>query len=474
MGRGSRGTSSETKKYGQPLYASAWLDERTALVAGGGGKKSSGIPNRILIAPYNAEEDQLGDAESWTHTDEDAPQRLAVHPSRTHVVCAFGGSLGVFRTRRDEAASSTTTLGGDGSAARGNGTASASRGEPRWIIEPCIDLGLPPRVSVTPDEREIKCAAFNGQGTRLALGLESGEVKILSWPSLEVEKELGAHEKGAVTDIAWAPDGDGLLTTSAENATTSNIGRGACVWSVERGERVRTLFDESIVKTRARNVVFRGAAFGPKSSSSSSSTSGVAWTGLNLDGEGWVVKWDAATWRVLSKARVFNKEPISGFAVNAQGTLVAVGSSEGHVKVVDALKFTPIKRVKGAHMIFVTTMAWNPKGNVILSGSADASGNAMKIRKRSWTLRLILWFTVLVLLTLFWLTILQFLFPDPLVHALESGDFSRAAQAVSDYFSEGKNPAGALDQLEEMVEDVFTTATNVATDAMPTLGRDEL
>jgi prolactin regulatory element-binding protein len=463
----ARGTSSETKKYGQPLYASAWLDERTALVAGGGGKKSSGIPNRILIASYNADEDQLGEAESWTHTDEDAPQRLAAHPSRTHVVCAFGGSLGVFRTRRNEAA--VTSTRGDRSAGGGDGAASASRAKPSWIIEPCVDLGLPPRVSVTPDEREIKCAAFNGQGTRLALGLESGEVKILSWPSLEVEKELGAHEKGAVTDIAWAPDGDGLLTTSAENATTSNIGRGACVWSVERGERVRTLFDESIVKTRARNVVFRGAAFGPKLSSS---TSGVAWTGLNLDGEGWVVKWDTATWRVLSKARVFNKEPISGFAVNAQGTLVAVGSSEGHVKVMDALKFTPIKRVKGAHMIFVTTMAWNPKGNVILSGSADASGNAMKIRKRSWTLRLILWLTVLVLLTLFWLTILQFLFPDPLVQALESGDFSRAAQAVSDYFSEGKNHAGALDQLEEMVEDVV--ATTAAADAMPTLGRDEL
>ena len=112
--------------------------------------------------------------------------------------------------------------------------------------------------------------------------MESGEVKILSWPSLEVEKELGAHEKGAVTDIAWAPDGDGLLTTSAENATTSNIGRGAAVWSLERGQRVRTLFDESIAKSGARNVVFRGAAYG----SGTNASTNVAWTGVNLDGEG--------------------------------------------------------------------------------------------------------------------------------------------------------------------------------------------
>jgi len=34
------------KKFGSPLYASTWADHRTLIVAGGGGKKSSGIPNR--------------------------------------------------------------------------------------------------------------------------------------------------------------------------------------------------------------------------------------------------------------------------------------------------------------------------------------------------------------------------------------------------------------------------------------------
>ena len=236
----ARARARRAKKYGQPIYAGAWLDDRTALLAGGGGKKSSGIPNRILIAscergPHGT---TLADAEAWTHTDEDAPQRLAVHPGREHVVCAFGGTLGVFRARR-----------GANDGADEGASSSGTNGEARWTIESCASaLGLPNRVHVTPDEREIKCAAFDAEGARLALGLESGEVKILAWPSLEVEKELGAHEKGAVTDIAWAPDGDGLLTTSAENATASNIGRGAAVWSVERGERVLTLFDESIVK----------------------------------------------------------------------------------------------------------------------------------------------------------------------------------------------------------------------------------
>ncbi|CEF98356.1 Quinonprotein alcohol dehydrogenase-like superfamily [Ostreococcus tauri] len=430
--------ASNAKKYGQPIYACAWLDDRTALLAGGGGKKSSGIPNRILIASLESSDTStttLAEAEAWTHTDEDAPQRLAVRPGGEEVVCAFGGTLGVFRARRS--ASGAETASGDAIGEEKGKDRSSST----WTIAPANDLGLPSRVSVTPDEREIKCAAFNAEGTRLAIGLESGEVKILLWPSLEVEKELGAHEKGAVTDIAWAPDGDDLLTTSAENATTSNIGRGAVVWSVERGERVRTLFDESIANSRARNVVFRGAAYGPGTSASTS----VAWTGVNLDGEGWVVKWDAKTWKVISKARVFKSEPISGFSVNAQGTLVAVGSSEGEVKVIDAQKFTLIKPVKRAHMIFVTAMAWNPKGNVVLSGSADASALATKIKKQSWTLRLLLWFTVLVVLILCWVTVLSAIFPDPIARVLESRPDSW--NAVADFFSEGIKPTSAAESI---------------------------
>ena len=149
--------------------------------------------------------------------------------------------------------------------------------------------------------------------------------------------------------------------------------------------------------------------------------------------------------KVISKARVFKSEPISGFSVNAQGTLVAVGSSEGEVKVIDAQKFTLIKPVKRAHMIFVTAMAWNPKGNVVLSGSADASALATKIKKQSWTLRLLLWFTVLVVLILCWVTVLSAIFPDPIARVLESRPDSW--NAVADFFSEGIKPTSAAESI---------------------------
>ena len=41
------------KKFGAPLYASAWADHRCLIVAGGGGKRSSGIPNRVVVATFD-------------------------------------------------------------------------------------------------------------------------------------------------------------------------------------------------------------------------------------------------------------------------------------------------------------------------------------------------------------------------------------------------------------------------------------
>ena len=36
----------EALKYGAPLYCACWPSEDIAIVGGGGGKKSSGIPNK--------------------------------------------------------------------------------------------------------------------------------------------------------------------------------------------------------------------------------------------------------------------------------------------------------------------------------------------------------------------------------------------------------------------------------------------
>ena len=40
---------------------------------------------------------------------------------------------------------------------------------------------------------DIKCTAFNADGSVLGIGLESGEVQLCAWPSLQVTATLGKH-----------------------------------------------------------------------------------------------------------------------------------------------------------------------------------------------------------------------------------------------------------------------------------------
>ena len=76
------------------LYASAWLDERTLVVAGGGGKKSSGIPNRMCVATFDGV--TLSEPLFSCHTDETAPQGLIPTPDKTRLLCVFSGDVALY------------------------------------------------------------------------------------------------------------------------------------------------------------------------------------------------------------------------------------------------------------------------------------------------------------------------------------------------------------------------------------------
>lgn len=110
--------------------------------------------------------------------------------------------------------------------------------------------------------------------------------------------------------------------------------------------------------------------------------SGVAYTGMNLGGEGYVVKWETEGWTVKSKSKV-TRDPISAMALAPDGSTLAVGNSEGHVCVVDGGSLAVRSVEKGAHMIFVTTMAYNTDGSVVLSGSAVSRRGSRRGRGRA-------------------------------------------------------------------------------------------
>ena len=357
------------KKFGAPLYASAWIDDRVALVAGGGGKKSSGIPNRVMQASFDSVE--LTEPLASVHTDETAPQVLCAHPYGAELLVAFSGDVAVYVVTANDA--STQLAETEESDAPPPEASAPYRISPRDLDE---SSGAATRVTLATCD--VKCAAFSPDGASLAVGLESGEVRLFAWPTLEPSgTRLDGSHADAVNGVAFSPDGTSLLSTSSE---TVKDGRGPAVWNVSTGAKIATLVDETREKAAGKarfGRQYRFCGFAPCGS--------FALVGLNDGGEGHVCKWACDTWKPHGKPQRVTREPLSAMAFDPTGRTVACGDSEGHVMIVDAKTLATKKTIKGAHMIFVTTMAYSPDGCVVLSGSADASACCTVVSRKRGT-----------------------------------------------------------------------------------------
>lgn len=162
-----------SKKYGQPLFAGAWVkgkkkgdgdgdgkeeaeEEGLVLLAGGGGNQRSGVPNSLLLAEYDFESTVLTDALDTFTTADDPPYRMAAHPAGEGVVCSFEKDCRLFEVCRDDASG---------------------------------------KVKVGVAEREIQglqgvgeqnCLVFSPDGTCLAAGGDDGHLRVIEWGTFKV------------------------------------------------------------------------------------------------------------------------------------------------------------------------------------------------------------------------------------------------------------------------------------------------
>ena len=388
-----------TKKFGMPLYASAWADERSLLVAGGGGKKSSGIPNRVCVATFDGE--TLSEPLFSCHTDETAPQALVMFPDNSRVLCVFGGDVAVYDVTRDPDVPGDEALGEDENAdppAREETTKSP------YVVKPARLAADGSAARSKLADCDVKCAAFSSDGAKLAVGLEDGTVAVCEWGDdddraggLAVTSDIGKHAD-AVTGVCFSPDDDDvLLTTSAESAV-SRENAGAALWSVGEKQRLFAFQDPTTAKTLAaakrnkRNArvvaSYRAAVF---------RADGDVVTVLNVNGEGYVSRWTPSVggndaknekwrrWKHAGSIRA-TRDPVSAAASARDGDAMCLGTSEGDVAVVETGAPGRLRvraRDTAAHMIFVTTVAFSTDGSFVLSGSADASARCVSAKRVS-------------------------------------------------------------------------------------------
>ncbi|CDO74285.1 hypothetical protein BN946_scf184663.g6 [Trametes cinnabarina] len=83
-----------------------------------------------------------------------------------------------------------------------------------------------------------------------------------------------------------------------------------------------------------------------------------------------ICKWDTETWK-MTKTRQVSDRQVTCFDISPDGKLLAYGSSDLTVGVVDAQTLAPLLNILKAHDFPPTTLRFNPTSDKLISGSAD-------------------------------------------------------------------------------------------------------
>uniref|UniRef100_A0A061R5G7 Prolactin regulatory element-binding protein n=1 Tax=Tetraselmis sp. GSL018 TaxID=582737 RepID=A0A061R5G7_9CHLO len=353
--------SQKNKKFGCPLYSAAWASPSCVVLAGGGGKKTSGIKNKILAVPVRngaLEEETL--ACSTGETEFDVPYRLLLHPDLAGGLVAMAGSGGcrsVEVARAPDGTLSSIALGTEGTAACKRLTA---------------DTG-------------VSRICFGGRRMDSAfLGLEDGRVLVLSYPTLELKGDFATAGSDVKPDDRGVKDMDVAPASVGPMLVAASDGGKGTVWHWPSGKMLAELEVPPGLKPGRGYSGCRFARdtddmFGEPNTvyavvNSGGTGSVVAWqwgqgAAEDLD-EALRIGWSKA--RVSSRLRVAN-DPITCMEISPSGRWIAAGTSEGDLVVCRTGRLSCVKRVRQAHMVFATALAWSPDGSQVVSVSGDAS-----------------------------------------------------------------------------------------------------
>ncbi|KAG6543925.1 hypothetical protein Mapa_014765 [Marchantia paleacea] len=319
---------------------------------GGGGDRKNGVKNKLLLAHYAFAADVLSEAIYTLSTDDDPPYRLAVHPGSNEIVCSVSKDCRLVELNTEEDLKLEVS---------------------KRVVQPLQDIG------------EQNCLVFSGDGTRLATGGEDGHLRVFEWPSLElVMDQAGAHT--AVKDIDFSLDGS-LLVSTGDN--------GPCrVWDLSRASAVT-----SLTANKGANLGF--CRF------SRDGTKPFLFITMREGGKGVISIWNSTTWKKSTSKRL-SEYPISAFAISPDGRFLAIGTSEGDVKVLNAKNLAVVLQVKSAHMVFVTSMEFSPNSRALLSVSGDSSARVTAISEptkwEGWRIYMLMF---LLLLLSYWFFIVR-------------------------------------------------------------------
>ncbi|XP_030450331.1 SEC12-like protein 2 [Syzygium oleosum] len=360
--------SKNSQQYGVPLYGAAWApldrirsrfrsrgppaeleaeggggggtdgersgdgNDRSYLVlAGGGGEGSSGIPNAVLLAEFDFASGSLSEQPvAKLGTGSDLPYRMAVHPQGDGVVCALPKGCRLFEWEDPENAEDHK-------------------------------LGLKTSEKVLgqlENAGQQLALVFSHDGSLLAAGGEDGKLMVFKWPSMDIILNE-AQTPSSLKDLAFSLDGKFLASLRKS---------GPCrVWDLTSSVAVASLPKEN-------DETFLFCRF-----SQSSDGTQVLYVTAGTGRGASILTWNTSSWRRIGSKHVA-RDSVIAFNVSADGKLLAVGTCEGDIVVLNSTSMKTQAVVKRAHLGFVTALAFSHDSRAIISVSMASSATVTQVQ----------------------------------------------------------------------------------------------
>ncbi|GAA5847057.1 hypothetical protein JCM3766R1_000600 [Sporobolomyces carnicolor] len=422
-----------------PVYSIAFTSDSSVVLAGGGGSSRTGVKNRLSMYEIDSKGKRFRlKTQHELSKNEDAPMTIAIHrPSKT-IAAGINSDAETLKSGKNE---NLRMFSYD------------DQDESTRVASCLITFEQRKQTleSTDPDHyQKVTCFSRTPNPLTpplLALGSTSSQLSLLSLPNLtQVLPQLapaasstpdkveggggGFYEGEEIFDVDFNDKGDMLVGTSSTKL---------CVWSTTNPTTTGRSQDEKATRGRSEEegdgeaefeplqvierpvlkkelaCTFRAAKFGRQSTktnlytvvnSSPSSSGGPRSRGRRAadqkkNKKSFVSLWDTTEWK-LQKTRTIGLKPITSFDVSEDGTLLAYGSSDLSIGILDAQTLRPIVTILKAHDFPSTCVRFNPAGTTLVSGSADNSVrvvNVPSVDERGGESKLtVVWLTVLIVL----------------------------------------------------------------------------
>ncbi|EFH40326.1 predicted protein [Arabidopsis lyrata subsp. lyrata] len=190
--------------------------------------------------------------------------------------------------------------------------------------------------------------------------MQDGTLRVFEWPSMKVLlNESQAH--ASVKSLTFSESGKFLVS----------LGAPLCrVWDVNASAAIASLSKE-------KDEMFASCRFSVDSSGNE-----VLYVAANTEHGGSIITWDTTSWRRRSSKLIKRNNSISAFNVSADGKLLAIGTLEGDLLIIDSTKMQTNQVVKKAHLGLVTALTFSPDSRCLVSVSFDSRARLTVIKQK--------------------------------------------------------------------------------------------